>query len=72
MRWYEAALAARRGMRRRLGLAVLAAAACLVLAAGGSAAPTVPNARGGVFAGYGFESCNAPSIDELTAWLASA
>jgi hypothetical protein len=28
-------------------------------------------ARAGVFTGYGFESCNAPSLDALAAWLAS-
>src|SRR5262249_44918099 len=78
MRWFEAALAARRVARRlerrRLVAGALAAAACLAFAGAGAAAPkapTVPNARAGGFTGYGFASCNAPSLDELTAWLAS-
>jgi len=72
MRWFEAALAVRGSSRRRqgrrLGAAVLAAALCL--AAAGSAQPAT-GARTGVFTGYGFESCNAPTVDALTAWLAS-
>ena len=72
MRWFEAALAARaitrRRQGRRLGVAVLAAALLLAVTGAGSAAPA---ARTGVFTGYGFEACNAPSTDALTAWLAS-
>jgi hypothetical protein len=52
---------------------VLAALLCLGLAGSitdkGSAAATA--GKPGVFTGYGFESCNAPSIEALTAWLAS-
>jgi hypothetical protein len=54
------------------GLALVAAALCaalLVGAAGGSAAPQA--ARAGVFTGYGFESCTAPSTNALKAWTAS-
>src|SRR5262245_25535139 len=72
MRWFEAALAARGVSRRRqgrmLGVAVLAAALCL--ATGGSVGAAT-GARAGVFTGYGFETCNAPTIDALNAWLAS-
>ena len=72
MRWFEAALAARGSSRRRqgrrLGAAVLAAALCLAAAGAGAAAA---GARTGVFTGYGFETCNAPTADALTAWLAS-
>ena len=52
---------------RRLA-AVLVAALCLCVPAAGSAATS---SRAGVFTGYGFESCNAPSTDALAAWLAS-
>jgi hypothetical protein len=55
--------------RRRLRLVALAAAVCLVATGGGAAA--APTARTAVFTGYGFESCEAPSIDALEAWLAS-
>jgi hypothetical protein len=72
MRWFEAALAvrgpARRRQGRRLGVAVLAAA--LALATTGAAQPAT-GVRAGVFTGYGFESCNAPTIDALDAWLQS-
>src|SRR3954467_14696148 len=72
MRWIEAALAVRgvprRRHGRRLGVAVLAAALCLT--AVGAAHPAT-GARAGVFTGYGFESCNAPTIEALIAWLAS-
>ena len=70
--WFEAALAVRgltrRRQGRRLGAAVLAAALCLGVAGAGSAAPA---ARSSVFTGYGFEACNAPSTDAMTAWLQS-
>ncbi|HZO95950.1 MAG TPA: glycoside hydrolase domain-containing protein [Gaiellaceae bacterium] len=71
MRWTTAALASGVSWRRRrrsLGGLALAAALCLGGAAAGSAAPA---ARTAVFTGYGFESCNAPSLAALTAWLAS-
>src|SRR5262245_65723025 len=44
---------------RRMGALVLASAACLVATGAVTAAP---EARAGVFTGYGFESCNAPSL----------
>src|SRR5690348_6824528 len=63
------ATAKERAMRRSVAaLAAAAAAICLGVAGGGSAAPAL---RAGVFTGYGFESCNAPSPAALTAWLAS-
>src|SRR5262245_13178083 len=72
MRWLGAVLAAQevtsRRRRRTFSIAVLAAALCLALAGAGSAAPAASTA---VFTGYGFESCNAPTTEELTAWLAS-
>jgi hypothetical protein len=54
------------------GLALIAAtlaAALLVGASGGSAAPQA--ARAGIFTGYGFEACTAPSTAALSAWAAS-
>src|SRR5689334_13189667 len=53
------------------GLALIAAlcAGLRLGTAGGSAAPQV--ARAGVFTGYGFESCTAPSTSALKAWAAS-
>src|SRR4051794_1474014 len=72
MRWIEAALAVRgvprRRHGRRLGVALLAAA--LGLTAVGAARPAT-GARAGVFTSYGFETCNAPTNDALTAWLQS-
>src|SRR5262245_6792707 len=59
---------ARRRRKRMLVRAVLAAVLCLGLAGAGSAAPAL---RAATFTGYGFESCNAPSLEALTAWLAS-
>jgi hypothetical protein len=68
----SAALAARgvtwRRQRQGLGGAVLAAALCLGLATAGSAATS---ARTAVYTGLGFESCNAPPLESLNAWLAS-
>src|SRR5262245_65731771 len=80
MRWLEAALAGRGGTLRHgrmLRTAVLAVAGCLGLAGAGAAAPTTPSvpsvttARAGVFTGYGFEACNAPATEAISAWLAS-
>jgi hypothetical protein len=50
---------------------VAALAALVCLGGAGAGAQAAPTARSGVFTGYGFESCNAPSADDLTAWLAS-
>jgi hypothetical protein len=36
-----------------------------------SAASSSPRAAAASYTGYGFESCNAPSLDRLQAWLAS-
>lgn len=47
----------------------LAAAACLCLVAGGSAA--TQQLRASVYTGYGFDACHAPSLTALTAWSAS-
>jgi Rv2525c-like, glycoside hydrolase-like domain len=57
-----------RRRRRRVGVAVLAAVVCSGVTGAGAAAPRVPES---VFSGYGFESCSAPSIEALDAWLAS-
>jgi hypothetical protein len=54
------------------GLALIAAAfaaAVLTVASGGSAAPQA--VRAGIFTGYGFEACSAPSTASLNAWTAS-
>jgi hypothetical protein len=48
--------------------AVLATSLALGLPAGGAASPS---ARSAVYTGLGFESCNAPPLDSLEAWLAS-
>ncbi len=45
------------------------AAACALAASGGSAA--TPKAGAGVFTGFGFETCTAPSTTALSAWTAS-
>ena len=52
---------------RRLG--VLAAVLLVLLPASGSAANKA--ARAGVFTGYGFDACTAPSTAALNAWSAS-
>jgi hypothetical protein len=55
---------------RGLGsIAATVAAVLLIGASGGAAAPQA--ARAGVFTGYGFESCTAPSPAALKAWSAS-
>jgi hypothetical protein len=53
---------------RGVFLAALAAAA-LVATSSGSGAPA--QAHAGVFTGYGFDACTAPSTAALTAWTAS-
>ena len=52
---------------RRLG--VLAAVLLVFLPSSGTAANTA--ARAGVFTGYGFDACTAPSTAALNAWSAS-
>jgi hypothetical protein len=55
---------------RRVGALVLAcAAACAIASSGGSAA--TQQARAGVYTGYGFDTCSAPSLGALNAWAAS-
>jgi hypothetical protein len=55
---------------RGLGsIAAIVVAALLIGASGGAAAPQT--ARAGIFTGYGFESCTAPSLAALKAWNAS-
>jgi hypothetical protein len=55
---------------RRLGVTVAALAVAVTIAtAGGSAATT--RASAGVFTGYGFEACTAPSTAKLQAWSVS-
>jgi Domain of unknown function (DUF1906) len=58
----------RQGARVR-GLGVLALALLLLLPASGNAASN--QARAGVFTGYAFDACSAPSTNALTAWTAS-
>jgi len=50
-------------------IAALLAAAVLIGASGSSAAPSA--ARAGVFTGYAFDACTAPSSAALNSWLAS-
>jgi hypothetical protein len=52
---------------RRLG--VLAAVLCLVAVPSGSAAQN--RAAAGVFSGFAFDACSAPSTNTLSAWTAS-
>jgi hypothetical protein len=54
---------------RTRGVVLAAVAAFLVSAAGGSAASREISA--GVYTGYGFDACTAPSIPSLQAWSAS-
>jgi len=54
---------------RGAGVLAAALAAALVLAIGGSAAPQL--ARAGIYTGYAFDACNAPSSATLAAWTAS-
>ena len=73
MRWFDAALAARGspGGGRGGGSAPPCSRLRSASAAAGAAPARRPSARTGVFTGYGFESCNAPTTEALTAWLAS-
>jgi len=50
-------------------IAAVVAAAVLIGASGSSAAPSA--ARAGIFTGYAFDACTAPSGAALNAWLAS-
>jgi len=68
MRWSRTALPAHLPARRLLGSAVLAAGLAFGLVGGGAAAG---GARTAVFTGYGFETCEAPTVDQLDAWLTS-
>ena len=52
-----------------MGVLAAVLAAALVMAIGGSAAPQ--RAQAGVFTGYGFDACTAPSTAALNAWTAS-
>ena len=56
-------------MRGLGSIAAIVAAALLIGASGGAAAPQA--ARAGIFTGYGFEACTAPSLAALKAWSAS-
>lgn len=56
-------------MARVRGLGVLAAVALLLFASTGSAATS--RAQSGVFTGYAFDACSAPSTASLQAWAAS-
>ena len=57
-------------VRGRLIAAAVAAALLVGVGHGASAAPRAASA--GVFTGYAFDACTAPSQTALTAWLASA
>jgi hypothetical protein len=52
-----------------MGVLAATLAVALVVAVAGSAAPA--RAHAGVFTGYGFDACTAPSTAALTAWTAS-
>ena len=54
-------------MRRIALVAAVLAAACSV----GGAAQARSNVAGGIFTGLGMDTCTAPSLDALGAWLAS-
>ncbi len=56
-------------MRGSSLIAAVVAAAVLIGSSGSSAAPQA--ARAGIFTGYAFDACTAPSSGALTAWLAS-
>ncbi len=58
---------------RRRAIFACAALAVLAAAAGGAGAPVGAgaSARAPIFTGLGFESCTAPSLSALGAWLAS-
>ncbi|HEY4349107.1 MAG TPA: DUF1906 domain-containing protein [Gaiellaceae bacterium] len=70
MRWCATALApgvSRQG--RRIGGAALACALGLALICSGAAA--TGGGKASSFTGYAFDSCNAPKLESLQAWLAS-
>ncbi len=74
MRWSLSALAARLVTGRRqllFGSLTLTVLLGLCLGGIGSAEPTTAQAKTVVFNGYGFESCTAPTLENLGAWLAS-
>jgi hypothetical protein len=72
VRWLTTALAARgvtwRRQWQRIGSVAFATVLGLAVAGGGSAAV---RAKTAVFTGYGFDACNAPAPETLSAWLAS-
>jgi len=55
---------------RGVGVLVALLAVVIAISASGGAAAT-QQARAGVFTGYGFDACTAPSIGALDAWTAS-
>src|SRR4051795_2391625 len=58
----------------RARLLIFAAVACTVAVAASAGAAGVRAAalpRAGVFTGYAFDTCSAPSLSTLQAWLAS-
>ena len=55
---------------RTLAVGLLVLGLALGLGVGGSGAATTAS-QTTVFTGYGFEACNAPTTDQLSAWLAS-
>jgi hypothetical protein len=55
---------------RGIGVLVALLAAVVAVSASGGAAAT-QQAKAGVFTGYGFDACTAPSIGALNAWAAS-
>jgi glycoside hydrolase-like protein len=57
------------GVRGSSLIAAVVTAAVLIGATGSSAAPSA--ARAGVFSGYAFDACTAPSSAALSAWLSS-
>ena len=75
MRWRIAARALASVVARArtsTGVVAAATALALVLAAGGSAAPSGASAgKAAAFTGFAFDSCNAPSASALDAWLGS-
>jgi Domain of unknown function (DUF1906) len=76
MRWSSTAPEGRRepgrvGRGRRVGAATVALGLALVIACGGSAAAGSGSGKATTFTGYAFDSCNAPKLTTLQAWLAS-
>src|SRR5215471_10059992 len=66
MRWWTTA----RARGRRIGGGALCALALALLLAGGGSASS-GSTKAGLFTGYAFDACNAPTIDSLAAWLES-